>query len=141
MNGGASDLVSAVLLQTVQQAAGVGQPERRHLKVIVVFLSEKKKPEFKHLNTPEIRQVEEPRTRSHLQDLLDGVDGGGEKRLHLLVVVDIVGVADAHEEDVSREAGDGRRHRAGLHVWKHFQHISNLTLSLNTELQVCHEPQ
>ncbi len=33
-----SHLVPAVLLQTVEQAAGVGQPEGRHLKVIVVFL-------------------------------------------------------------------------------------------------------
>lgn len=44
---------------------------------------------------------------THLEDLLDGVDGGGEQRLHLLVVVDVVSVADAHEEDVGGQAGDG----------------------------------
>lgn len=44
---------------------------------------------------------------THLEDLLDGVDGGGEQRLHLLVIVDVVGVADAHEEDVGGQARDG----------------------------------
>lgn len=31
-------LIPTVLLQTVEEAAGVGQPERRHLKVVVVLL-------------------------------------------------------------------------------------------------------
>lgn len=31
-------LVPAVLLQAVQEAAGIGQPEGRHLKVLVVLL-------------------------------------------------------------------------------------------------------
>lgn len=44
---------------------------------------------------------------THLEDLLDVVDGGGEQRLHLLVVVDVVGVADAHEEDVGGQTRDG----------------------------------
>lgn len=42
----------------------------------------------------------------HLEDLLDGVDGRGQQRLHLLVVVDVVGVTNAHEEDVSGQAGN-----------------------------------
>lgn len=46
-------------------------------------------------------------TSTHLEDLLDGVDGGSEQRLHLLVVVDVVGVSDAHEEDVSGQTRDG----------------------------------
>lgn len=33
-----SHLVSAVLLQTVQEAAGVGQPEGNRLKVVSAFL-------------------------------------------------------------------------------------------------------
>ena len=38
-----SDLVTAVLLQTVKQAAGVCQPEGRHLEVVVVLLHVKTK--------------------------------------------------------------------------------------------------
>ncbi len=53
---------------------------------------------------------------THLEDFLDGVDGGGEQRLHLLVVVNIVSVADAHEEDVSGQTGDSRRHGVWLDV-------------------------
>ncbi len=36
--------------------------------------------------------------------------------MNFLVVVDVVGMTDAHEEDVSREAGDCGRHCIGLHV-------------------------
>ena len=38
----------------------------------------------------------------YLEDLLNGVDGGGEQRVDLLVIVDVVRIADAHEEDVGR---------------------------------------
>lgn len=44
---------------------------------------------------------------THLEDLLDGVDGRGEQRLHFLVVVDVVSMSDAHEEDVSWQTRDG----------------------------------
>lgn len=37
----------------------------------------------------------------HLEDLLDGVDCGGKQRLHFLVVINIVGMTNAHEEDIS----------------------------------------
>lgn len=47
------------------------------------------------------------REDTHLEDLLDGVDGGGEQRFHLLVVVDVVGVTDAHEENIRWQTGDG----------------------------------
>lgn len=53
---------------------------------------------------------------AYLEDLLDGVDGGGEQRLHLLVVVDVVGVADAHEENISGQTGNRRRHCVGPDV-------------------------
>lgn len=53
---------------------------------------------------------------THLEDLLDGVDGGGEQRLHLLVVVDVVGVTDAHEENICRQAGNCSRHCVGPDV-------------------------
>lgn len=56
---------------------------------------------------------------SDLEDLLDGIDGGGEQRLHLLVVVDVVCMTDAHEEDIGRQAGDGGRHGVGSDVCNH----------------------
>lgn len=37
-----SHLVSTVLFQTVQEATGVGQPERHRLKVVSSFLTNKK---------------------------------------------------------------------------------------------------
>lgn len=52
----------------------------------------------------------------HLEDLLDGVDCRGEQRLHFLVIVDIVSVANAHEEDISWQTGNGGRNCAGSHV-------------------------
>lgn len=53
---------------------------------------------------------------THLQDLLDGVDGGGEQRLHLLVIVDVVSVADTHEKDISWQTWNGGRHGVGPDV-------------------------
>ena len=41
----------------------------------------------------------------HLDDLLDAVDGVSEQGPHLLVVVHVVRVTDAHEQDVGRQAG------------------------------------
>lgn len=58
------------------------------------------------------------RQQSYLEDLLDAIDGGGEQRVDLLVVVDIVGMADAHEEDVRWQAGDRARHSVGRHIWQ-----------------------
>ena len=64
--------------------------------------------------TPPVQSTERRDSgRRYLEDLLDGVDGGSEQGLHLLIVVDVVGVADAHEQDVGREAGHRRRHGAG----------------------------
>lgn len=36
--------------------------------------------------------------------------------MNFLVVVDVVGMTDTHEEDVGREAGDSGGHHIGLHV-------------------------
>lgn len=50
------------------------------------------------------------------QHFLDAVDGGGEQRMHFLVVVDVIRVPDAHVEDVGREARNRSRHCLGLQI-------------------------
>lgn len=49
---------------------------------------------------------------AYLQDFLNAIDGGGEQRVHLEVIVDVICVPDAHVEDVSRKTG----HRACQHL-------------------------
>ena len=39
-----------------------------------------------------------------LDDFLDAVDGAGEERAHLLIIVHMVRVSDAHEDDVGEQA-------------------------------------
>lgn len=51
-----------------------------------------------------------------LQHFFNAVDGGGEQGVHLLVIIDVICVSDAHVEDVSRKAGDSSRHRLGLEI-------------------------
>lgn len=51
-----------------------------------------------------------------LQHFLNAVDGGGEQGVHLLVIIDVICMSDAHVEDVSRKAGDSSRHRLGLEI-------------------------
>lgn len=63
-----------------------------------------------------IRQVGCVCSSTNLEDLLDCVDGGGKQRLHLLVIIDVVSVADAHEEDVSWQTGHRTRHVVGADV-------------------------
>lgn len=56
---------------------------------------------------------------THLQDLLDAVDGGGEQRSDLLVVVVVVGVSQTHEEDVGWQARDQvHSDAARLQFWR-----------------------
>ena len=74
-------LLAAVLLEVVQQTTRVGEPERDGLGVVLPLLD----------------------------DLPDVGDGVAEQRLHLAVVVHVVSVADAHEEDVRRKTRDVRR--------------------------------
>lgn len=53
------------------------------------------------LSTPTQKQMD-----TCLQHFLNAVDGGGEQGVHLLVIIDVICVSDAHEEDVSRKAGN-----------------------------------
>lgn len=58
-------------------------------------------------------------THTHLEDLLDAVDGGGEQRADLLVVVDVVGVPQTHEQDVGGEPRDEVHSNATrLQLWR-----------------------
>ena len=81
-------LFAAVLLEVVQQAAGVGEPDADDLDVVL----------------------------SLLDDLLDAADAVAEQRAHLVVVVHVVGVTYAHEEDVGGQAGDVSARLARLQV-------------------------
>ena len=51
-----------------------------------------------------------------LDHFFDAVDGAGEQRLDLVVVVDVVGVSHAHEEDVGWEARDQAGRCLGFEV-------------------------
>lgn len=56
---------------------------------------------------------------TNLQDLLDAVDGGGEQRADLLVVVVVVGVSQTHEEDVGWQTRDQvHSDAARLQLWR-----------------------
>lgn len=56
---------------------------------------------------------------TNLQDLLDAVDGGGEQRADLLVIVVVVGVSQTHEEDVGRQTRDQvHSDAARLQLWR-----------------------
>lgn len=78
---------------------------------------------------------------THLQDLLDAVDGGGEQRSDLLVVVVVVGVSQTHEEDVGWQARDQvHSDAARLQFWrdnksgdKKKNAMSNLRVSRESE--------
>lgn len=52
----------------------------------------------------------------YLEKFLDGINGGGEQRVHFLVIVDVVCMTDAHEEDVRWETRYCSRNGVGLHV-------------------------
>jgi len=43
---------------------------------------------------------------TYLQDLLNAVDGRGEQRADLLVIIDIVCVSQTHEQNVGRQTWD-----------------------------------
>lgn len=113
-------LVSAVLLQTVHQPAGVGQPERHHLEVgrsplreTEETLAGDKFPTHHHGHTP------------HLDDSFDAADGGVEQSADSLVVVDAVCVSDAHEDDVGRKSGQQiDRYSTRLQIWEDQQYVS-----------------
>lgn len=54
---------------------------------------------------------------THHDDLLDGADDGVHERLELHIVIEVVGVADAHEEEVRRQPGDHVDHHTfGLQI-------------------------
>ena len=67
-------LFSRILLEVVQKSAGVGQPQCDALGVVEA-----------------------------LDDALDAVDGAAEKTLELGIVVGVVRVSDAHEQNVGRK--------------------------------------
>lgn len=52
----------------------------------------------------------------YLEKFLDSINGGGEQRVYFLVIVDVVCVTDAHEEDVRWETRNCSRNYVGLHV-------------------------
>lgn len=52
----------------------------------------------------------------YLEKFLDSVNGGGEQGVHFLVIVDVVCMPDAHEEDVRWETRYCSRNVLGLHV-------------------------
>lgn len=55
--------------------------------------------------------------RPHHDDFFDSTDGHVHKRLEFGLIVQVVSVADAHEEDVSWQTGDHIDHHAfGLQV-------------------------
>ena len=51
-------------------------------------------------------------------ELSDGVDGFEEERSHLGVVVDVVGVADAHEYHKGRQTRDERASHARFQFYQ-----------------------
>lgn len=64
-------------------------------------------------------QLQPPSQCTNLQDLLDAVDGGGEQRADLLVIVVVVGVSQTHEEDVGWQARDQvHSDAARLQLWR-----------------------
>lgn len=82
-------LFSTVLLQAVEEMAGIGEPKGQHLKVFQVFL----------------------------HHLLDGADGAVHEREHHGCVVLGIRVAHAHEQQVRRQPGHHvHNHAAGLQV-------------------------
>lgn len=53
----------------------------------------------------------------HLDDPFDGDDGGVQQGADSLLVVDVVGVAYAHEDDVGWQPGqEADRHTAGFQI-------------------------
>lgn len=66
-------LVTGVLLHVVQQTQGVAQPKHSGVEVI-----------------------------AFLQHAFNGIQVFGQQRSHLVVIVNAVGVPDAHEENVGR---------------------------------------
>lgn len=53
---------------------------------------------------------------TYLEDFLNAIDGGAQQRVHLEVIVGVVGMPDAHIEYVCRQAGHGARQHLGLQV-------------------------
>lgn len=66
-------LVAGVLLHVVQQSQGIAQPEHSGIEIVAL-----------------------------LQHAFNGIQVFGQQRSHLFVVVDAVGVPDAHEENIGR---------------------------------------
>jgi len=66
-------LVAGVLLHVVQQTQGIAQPEHPRVEVVAFF-----------------------------QHAFNGIQVLGQQRPYLIVIVDAVGVPDAHEENVGR---------------------------------------
>lgn len=70
-----------------------------------------------HVGSITARSERNSEARTHHDDLLDGADDGVHERLELHVVIEVVGVADAHEEEVRWQPGDHVDHHAfGLQV-------------------------
>lgn len=70
---------------------------------------------------------------THLEDLLDAVNGRREQSANFLVIVDVVCVSQAHEEDVGWQTWDQiHRYAARFQLWKvkEFQisHCINMNL-------------
>lgn len=57
--------------------------------------------------------------QTYLQDLLNTVDGWGEQSADLLVIVDIVGMSQTHEQDVGWQTWDQiHGYTARLQLWR-----------------------
>ena len=67
---------ATVLFQVMQQSAGVDEPENGGVEIFVSLFNEP----------------------------ANSVDSGCQERLDLLVVVDVISVADAHEDNVGRKS-------------------------------------
>lgn len=104
--------VSPRLHCTASDSAGSGRcwPARRKSSQSRLRVSDGRKPETRW--NPLRQTVTTPSStnsimaHANLQDLLDAVDGGGEQRADLLVIVVVVGVSQTHEEDVGWQAWD-----------------------------------
>lgn len=94
----------------------VGEPEGQQLQVFLVTLKSEVTVFLFQPATAEQRQSSQ--LGPHRDDLFDRTDNCVHKGLELGLVVQVVGVADAHEEDVRWQTGDHVDHHAfGFQLW------------------------
>lgn len=53
---------------------------------------------------------------AHLNHFPDAVNTIGQQALHAPVIIHVISMPDAHEQDVRGESWDSVRHRLGIHI-------------------------